>query len=514
MEFQVNSDIVFVENPLFKERLDDIVIQKYVHHVSAQSVAYFSDNILTEFEPISPSFQLEKRKIYVFDFGKHCVGHVYIDTTTVGSPPDAPLKFKYQFGECLEEVSREPEDYKGELSSSWIQEGLETVDVLPITIDLRRRFAFRYLKLTVLSTSPKYDVCVTLHCNTTSAVDEEQIHIIDIQDNLLKKIDYVSQKTLVDCMQDVFEDGPKRDRRLWLGDLRLQARANYTTFKNNDLVKRCLYLFASKTTEEGQVSANIFFEPEIIPDDTFLADYSLFFIDTLLDYYLETGDHQTLSDLYPVAVKQAEILSLFISEIGQVQPQSGWWAFIDWHETLDKLLAIQGVFISSYKKLLELATILGDKVIYEKYYQLITILEKWVLENCYDEERKVFVSPETKQISIASQSWLVLAGVGTPKLRLEVMRTILEFSRKEVVDCNTPYMYHHFVEALFEVGLTSEALNIIQSYWGGMIEAGADTFWEVFNPTKPGFSPYGDTMIDSYCHAWSCTPCYLLRKYL
>lgn len=30
----------------------------------------------------------------------------------------------------------------------------------------------------------------------------------------------------MDCMQSVFEDGPKRDRRLWLGDLRLQALAS------------------------------------------------------------------------------------------------------------------------------------------------------------------------------------------------------------------------------------------------------------------------------------------------
>ena len=28
----------------------------------------------------------------------------------------------------------------------------------------------------------------------------------------------------------------------WLGDLRLQALANYGTFRNFDLVKRCLYL--------------------------------------------------------------------------------------------------------------------------------------------------------------------------------------------------------------------------------------------------------------------------------
>ena len=51
-------------------------------------------------------------------------------------------------------------------------------------------------------------------------------------------------KTLKGCMQDVLEDGPKRDCRIWLGDLRLQARANYYTFKNYDLTKCCMYIFA------------------------------------------------------------------------------------------------------------------------------------------------------------------------------------------------------------------------------------------------------------------------------
>lgn len=84
-------------------------------------------------------------------------------------------------------------------------------------------------------------------------------------------------------MQSVFEDGPKRDRRLWLGDLRLQALANYETFHNMDLVKRCLYLFAGQTKDNGQVSACLFTEPKFIVDDTFLLDYSMFFGATLLD---------------------------------------------------------------------------------------------------------------------------------------------------------------------------------------------------------------------------------------
>jgi hypothetical protein len=52
---------------------------------------------------------------------------------------------------------------------------------------------------------------------------------------------------------------------------------------------------------------------------------------------------------------------------------------------------------------------------------------------------------------------------------------------------------------------------MLETYWGGMIAAGADTFWEVYDPAQPLSSPYGDIHINSYCHAWSRTPSYLLR---
>ncbi len=71
----------------------------------------------------------------------------------------------------------------------------------------------------------------------------ESVKPVDFGDPLLNQIDLVSRKTLKECMQDVFEDGPKRDRRMWLGDLRLQARANYYTFKNYDLANAvCIFL--------------------------------------------------------------------------------------------------------------------------------------------------------------------------------------------------------------------------------------------------------------------------------
>jgi hypothetical protein len=72
-------------------------------------------------------------------------------------------------------------------------------------------------------------------------------------------------------------------------------------------------------------------------------------------------------------------------------------------------------------------------------------------------------------------------------------------------------LYHHVVEAMIKCQLKEEALDLIRSYWGGMVAAGADTFWEIYDPSDPGLSPYGSVLVNSYCHAWSCTPAYLLR---
>ena len=76
----------------------------------------------------------------------------------------------------------------------------------------------------------------------------------------------------------------------------------------------------------------------------------------------------------------------------------------------------------------------------------------------------------------------------------------------------TPYMHHYVVEALLAAGLRDDATRLMQSYWGGMIQKGADTFWEVYLPDDDYASPYGSHLINSYCHAWSCTPTYLLRR--
>ena len=54
----------------------------------------------------------------------------------------------------------------------------------------------------------------------------------------------------------------------------------------------------------------------------------------------------------------------------------------------------------------------------------------------------------------------------------------------------------------------------MKDYWGKMVTLGADTYWEAFDPNQPDYSPYGSPILNSYCHAWICTPVYLINKYL
>ena len=140
-----------------------------------------------------------------------------------------------------------------------------------------------------------------------------------------------------------FEDGPKRDRRLWIGDLRLQALANYHTFGDKQLTKRCLYLFGGMTTEEGKIPANVFTSPVLTPDDTFLFDYSLFFAVILYDYIQYTDDLQALDDLYPVAKKQIDLALGLVDAQGRLNLQEEWPVFIDWSNEFEKATAGQAV---------------------------------------------------------------------------------------------------------------------------------------------------------------------------
>lgn len=446
---------------------------------------------------------------FIIDLGTHCVGYLQLHCAAVGSPQDAPVHLQFIFGETSAEVAEDFASYQGWLSSSWLQQEDCYLDVLPATLALPRRYCCRFIKIRVVATSLKFGVQLSDMRFTSVTSAGELPARQPFSDPLLAQIDDISVLTLKNCMQSVFEDGPKRDRRLWLGDLRLQALVNYATFRQNDLVKRCLYLFAAVPRADGMVPANVFIQPEVVADDTYLTDYSLLFIATLADYYASTDDLACVRALWPTAWRQAELALERLDARGLLSDSDEWWAFIDWHSELNKQAAAQGVLIYCLQKALLLADV-AEPAKVAPLNAALQRLKTAAMQHLWQPESGFFTSGAAKQISWASQVWLVLADVGDTAFQAALLDRLQTHAPD--IRLQTPYMMHHYIEALLKCGMRTTAEAEVKAYWGAMAQQGADTFWEVFDPQQPRFSPYGSSLINSYCHAWSCTPAWLLRQ--
>ena len=66
------------------------------------------------------------------------------------------------------------------------------------------------------------------------------------------------------------------------------------------------------------------------------------------------------------------------------------------------------------------------------------------------------------------------------------------------------------------MGRLDVVLDKLRSYWGGMLDLGAVTFWEEYDPSVPKeeqYDMYGDHFGKSLCHAWAASPIYFLARY-
>ena len=444
----------------------------------------------------------------VFDFGEHCVGRVSVKMEGV---VDCPQRINFIFGETPAEIGESFDSYQGSLGKAWLQEESVVFDLLPASYTLPRRYAFRYLKVSGDLNAPAGKARLAdLTCETESSADYTNIKPLggEVEDSL-RKIDSIALKTLANCMQDVFEDGPKRDRRLWLGDYRLQALLNYRSFKNYALAKRCLLLFAGLSDDNDRVPTCLFHTPEPHPGNNHIFDYISLFGASILEYAEASGDWNLAQELWPLALRQTEIV---LSESGPddiFQNKAKWWCFIDWNNALDRTCAEQAVSIFCLKSTASLARALGHKEKAAELEQHAARLSAAALKHLYDPKKGVFVSGPERQVSWASQLWMCIAGVVEGETAANAIRTALSDSGAQ--KAVSPYLHHYLVEAMIRCGMKTEAFEHIKSYWGKMADLGADTFWEVFDPENQKLSPYGSHLMNSCCHAWSCTPSYFIR---
>lgn len=458
----------------------------------------------------------KKHPAITLDFGNHYTGYLTFSIKPSGlKAADAPVRLKFTFAEVPGELNTPLEPYKGGLARSWVQDEIVTVMSVPHEMTIPRRLAGRYLTIELLGISGSFDfVFDKLTFKAQTSVTNEAPALASTTDPLVRDIYKVGLNTLKECMQTVYEDGPKRDRRLWIGDLYLEALANAYTFKNHELTKHCLYLLAAFANDEGLLHATLLEKPQPHPQyGTHTLDYCLIYNVALLEYLKETGDRETANDLWPVVVRQIELaLRQFSPEwIYDMDKKPQYWLVFDWKDGYDRQASMQGLTIFALQHSYELAKMLGKEKEAGEWPTIAGKMKKAARQHFYDKKRGVMVSGKDKQISYLSQVWMILSNTLDKKEGAKAMATVMSMPDACYPGC--PYAYHYVIEALLQCGMPQEARKLITDYWGSMVKRGADTFWEVYDPNNDYLSPYGFFVINSYCHAWSCTPIYFINKY-
>ena len=460
-------------------------------------------------KPNTPMAILDKGDSITVDLGNHYVGYFSFKMWFAEEYVDAPITLRVRFFETKMEMDYDYSSYGGWLCESWIQEDTVKID-FPGVFTLPRRYAARYIKLEVVHTPRRFTLS-DFEFEAQTGADVSNLLPYHSDDKELAEIDRVAVNTLKNCMQRVFEDGPKRDRRLWIGDLRLEALANYYTFGDTSLVKRCLYLFAAAQRNRlGFLPGFVYENPIYYEGGWCIVDYSMMYVNTLCDYYRHIGDRATFDELYPLVRDIMDSANNQLDSEGiLIVPEDD--MFIDWCAGLKKQTAHFGVYLYTLDNLSETLASMGHSDA-EVYCARLKEGRANALKTLYSAEKGAFVNARDEwQYSVHANAWMVLGGVIDGADAARVMSDVV--ASADSVKPFTPYMHHYTVEALFKAGLNTDAVKYIRNIWGGMVKLGTDTFFEAYVPNDPSFSPYDDNKVNSMCHAWSCTATYFLRKY-
>lgn len=116
------------------------------------------------------------------------------------------------------------------------------------------------------------------------------------------------------------------DVNTFTGDLRVMALSNHVTYQNYDLVKRCLYLFASFPISNGFVPSCAFEYPTPHADSTLAIDYAAVYVVALYEYVNMTGDITAAKELWPVVQAQMDNFANFYINSSYIST----YAFLDY----------------------------------------------------------------------------------------------------------------------------------------------------------------------------------------
>ena len=324
-------------------------------------------------------------------------------------------------------------------------------------------------------------------------------------DTLLNRIWETAEHTFRLCSGIFFIDGVKRDKWIWSGDAYQSLFVNRYLMADPDIDQRTLLALRGNDPMTTHINT--------------IVDYSLYWILGIQAHYDAYQDMGFLEQVYPKMVSLMAFCESRTEEHGFIVGQGTDWTFIDW-ANLDKdgpLGAEQMLLAACWRTMAEISRLLGKDEQIQIYEKKWTELCRKIDQYYWDGTREAYIDSFTsgkRHVTRQTNLFALLFHIADAEKQEKIYRSVI--TNKAVAPITTPYFNFFALDALGQMGCLEQVLDSIRSYWGGMLERGAVTFWEEFDPSVTGaaqYDMYGDKFGKSLCHAWSASPIYLISRY-
>lgn len=306
-------------------------------------------------------------------------------------------------------------------------------------------------------------------------------------------------RTLYVNMRDTFYDCPERERAQWWGDaVLLMAECFYThSHETHALMKKSILELIAWQKPNG-----VIYSP--IPSGNWTNELPGQMLASVgwygfWNYYMNTGDLETIKTVYPGVKKYLGVWSL--DETGLTAFRSGDWTWGDWGDNKDIRLIFAGWHYLALRAAKHMAKVTGntdDIAHYEQQMEQIKI----GYNKCWNGAE--YRHPDYKdQTDDRVHALAILCGIADSSKYEEIL---------EVFRCQqhaSPYMEKYVMEALIVMGQGEFAMQRAKARYDEMVND--DHYTTLFEGWGIGERGFGGGTVN---HAWSGGPLINIAQYI
>ena len=333
---------------------------------------------------------------------------------------------------------------------------------------------------------------------------------VPVKDNLHKWIWDVGCKTLELCMHEHYEDCPWREQSLYTMDSRIQMLCTYYAFGEYPFARESLRTLMESLRPDGLIELCA---PGLVGLN--IPGYTAIFPRQILEYTQYSGDKTLAEECFAGLTTIAEKMLERIDEKGLFSGHQGeeYWHFYEWRRGMHTLGIMEPGFYEAPMHALVadcFACYADICEMFGKNGEMWRNAGKELLKNAH----KAFFDPVSGAYKTRpddegpthelTQGLMLWAGGVPEEHRASVERAILS---EKLIRTSLSMTIFTFEALLQNPANRPYVLEQIQSVWGRMLRAGAQTFWE----TDDAGYDFGHS--GSLCHGWSAVPIYIFAKY-